>query len=353
MQVEELFDLMSWIGLQINDLEIIQKYRTLHKVLDHNAKNQQQQAFEEQKDSLIEALSNVQTDQLSIGQLEILETLDIAKYLGKRGIDFIEENLFRNALDKVTAANNIGAAAAKLEEVLQWSTDLRSKLDTVIAAPAIQEFHDQAIMRIHFTREAQLSNVTEFKDWGKTWYDIGRGVSYAHGHAPEEVSIIGASKGSIILTLAAIYPVAKTISMLVMDVLKLVEKVHQIRKTAEEVRALRIANDQAEALVAKADEAKQNGIQEITDTCAQRLEIDPNGEGDKLNELSNAIKLLAAFLDKGGEIDFVVPDENEDAEAGDENVQQRAELRNLFSEVRQLESEVRQLEDMRQEDDEG
>ncbi|WP_187148401.1 hypothetical protein [Thioalkalivibrio sulfidiphilus] len=50
MQVEELYDLTSWIQAEIVDKQIVQKYQQLHKVLQVNTQpNQQKQPFEEQK----------------------------------------------------------------------------------------------------------------------------------------------------------------------------------------------------------------------------------------------------------------------------------------------------------------
>jgi len=84
-------------------------------------------------------------------------------------------------------------------------------------------------------------------------------------------------------------------------------------------------------------------IQAISDQCAQELDLNPVSEGDKISELYRSVKLLADFLDRGGEIDFVVPDD-EDGEEDAVNVQERNDLRALFADVRRLESSVKRLE---------
>ena len=37
--------------------------------------------------------------------------------------------------------------------------------------------------------------------------------------------------------------------------------------------------------------------------------MDTINDGDKVNALQNSVKNLVAFIEKGGEVDFVVPDE--------------------------------------------
>ena len=49
MQVEELYDLTSWIQTEIVDEIIIKKYQQLHAVLQQNSQpNMQKQPFEDQ-----------------------------------------------------------------------------------------------------------------------------------------------------------------------------------------------------------------------------------------------------------------------------------------------------------------
>jgi hypothetical protein len=57
-----------------------------------------------------------------------------------------------------------------------------------------------------------MSNVADFRKWGTFWFEIGRGVAMAHNAAPEEIKIVGATKGSIIIELAVVSDIAVTIS---------------------------------------------------------------------------------------------------------------------------------------------
>ena len=285
--------------------------------------------------------------ELSNGQIEVLKEIGIADNVGQEGVDLLEDTLFRNALDIAHAAERVQQSIHKISEGVQWSKQTRELLTKIITTEEVTEIGNAVLLRVHFTREAHLSNLTELKDWGKTWWDIGRGIGMAHGQAPEDIQVVGASKGSLIVSLLSAYPIAKTVSAIIMDALKVIDKVYDIKKKAQEVRALELANDEAEKSLMEAAEAeKQNGVETIITKNIDEIGLDRKAEGDKVNELSSAIKKLVDFVEKGGEIDFVMPDEEEteEGEEPDQNAQERDALRVMFKEVRRLEKKVHQLE---------
>jgi hypothetical protein len=91
------------------------------------------------------------------------------------------------------------------------------------------EAENEILMRVSFTGNAPMSNVADFKSWGNIWYDIGRGISMAHGLSPEDIKIVGATKGSIIIELAVIASIATTTSGIILAALKVAEKVRVIK----------------------------------------------------------------------------------------------------------------------------
>jgi hypothetical protein len=348
MQIEELYDLISWITAEIVDKQLVQKYQQLHKILQQNAQpNQQKQPFEQQKEALISALTEVPLHDLSLGQIEILTTIGIADNVGVNGVELVEDTLFKNSLDIATAVQRIQQSVQEINQGIQWSQQERELLSKIINTEEVLEIGEQVLLRVHFTREAHLSNLTELKDWGKAWWEIGRGIGMAHGEAPENISVVGASKGSIIVSLLSAYAIAKTASGIIMEALKVIEKVYDIKKKAQEVKALELANSDAEKSLEEAAETeKQNGVENIINHTIDEIGLDRNSEGDKVNELSSAVRKLVDFVEKGGEVDFVLPDEEEEPgeDEQNENIQERENLRVMFKEVRRLEKKVHQLE---------
>jgi hypothetical protein len=348
MQVEELFDLTNWVQKEIVTPGIITLYQNLLAVLNQNSQpSQAKLPFEEQKQALFSALKAVQLSDLSSEQLELLKTIGIANNVANEGVSSIEDILFRNVIDIATTINKITASIAELNSGVEWATQVKASLTTIINEDVVREASDGVLMRVHFQKDAHLSNLTEFKDWGKNWYDIGRGIAMANGAAPEDVKVVGASKGSIIITLLTTYSIAKTTSAIILEALKVAEKIYDIKKAAQEVRALKIGNDAAEkALEKDAQTTKESGVTEIIANAIKSIGLDKTNDGDKVTALESSVKKLVDFIEKGGEVDFVVPDEVSDEANNDNdaNSKAREELRVTFREVRLLEKKIHQIE---------
>ncbi|PPD47534.1 MAG: hypothetical protein CTY16_07455 [Methylobacter sp.] len=343
MNVSELFSLTYWISSEIINAQIPQYYQSLQAILEQNSRpNQHSQPFEEQKDSLIEKIECVPLEQLTGDQLNFLSQLGISQAVGQEGIEVIEDILFKNVIDIATSAQKIQEIYQKLNEGISKSNQIQSGL---IGCAIGEQFEteNEVLMRVSFTGEALMSNITDFKDWGKVWYDIGRGIAMVHNLSPEQVKVVGATKGSIIIELAVVAEFAATASGIILAALTVAEKVLDIRKKAEELRGLKLKNDQlAIAIEQEADNEKQSGIEEITNEIVIKLDVNANNEGDKVKALDTAVKNLVNFIEKGGVVDFIMPDDEKDSE---ENVvKQNAELRVAFQQIRQLEKKLALLE---------
>jgi len=341
MNVSELFDLTYWISREIEKKQIPQKYQTLQTILQqHSQPNQQKQPFDSQKEDLINTLINVPLDQLTRDQLEFLSNLGIAQAVGDEGINTIEEVLYKNVIDVATSAQKLQEILQKISEGISKSNQIKEGLTDCVAEEEY-ETDNEILMRVSFTGHALMSNVTDFKSWGSIWYDIGRGIAMAHNASPEEIKIVGATKGSIIIELAVIASIATTTSGIILAALKVAEKVIDIRTKAEELRGLKMKNDKfAKDLEKEAENEKKAGIEEITGKVAQELQLKED-EGDKVTALDKAVKNLVNFIEKGGIVDFVIP-EDEEMEDGKEDENQQ--LRVAFLEIRKLEKKVALLE---------
>lgn len=352
MQVEELYDFTSWVIAEIVDRQILQKYQGLHRILQENTQpNRGKQPFEDQKNDLLKSLRAIPLSELSVGQLEILQTIGIASNVGEAGASRLEESLFRNAIDIATAANSVQKSIQDITVGSQWSQQIRELVEKIVNTEEVSEIGDEVLLRVHFSGDAHLANLTEFKDWGKTWWEIGRGIAMANGEAPEDIRVVGASKGSIIISLLTTLAIAQTTSGIIMEALKVAEKVLEIRRKAQEVRTLMIANDIAEASLSDAEKnlneaahkQKTVGVDEIVKKFKESLGINADSQGDKVQALDSSIKKLVDFIEKGGEVDFVLPDEGAES-LGDDDKEKRDDLRVVFKEIRQLEKKMRQIE---------
>ncbi len=353
MNVSELYELTFWIDEEIVKNQIPQKYQALFQVLQQNAQpNQQKQPFESQKKNLLETINQVPLSQLTKEQLLFLQELEIAQALGSEGTKLVEDILFKNAIDIATAAQKIQEILNKLNKGIQKSNQIKTGLDGCVSMEEYEEA-DEVMIRVTFSGNASMRNVTDFKKWGNTWHEIGRGIAMAHDASPEDIKIVGATKGSVILELATNPAIATTASAIIFFALKLAEKVLDIKKKAEEIKNLKLKNKKLSTEIERAaEEEKKIGIEKICDNLKKELKIGQDGDGDKVNALNKAVKDLIDFIEFGGEVDFVVPEETEE-EGDEENVTkpQYEKLRTTIQDIRLLETKLKLLESGKEESD--
>lgn len=346
MNVSELFELTYWVTDEIVATQIPQKYQALQAILQQHAQpNQQRQPFETQKDALTETLKKVPLRKLTKDQLVFLQELGIGQAVGDDGVNTIEDILFKNVIDVATSAQKLQQIHQKLSKGIQKSDQIKAGLDGCVTQEEY-EAENEVLIRVSFAGHAAMSNVTDFKSWGNIWYEIGRGISMAHNASPEDVRIVGATKGSIIIEMAVIASIATTTSGIILAALKVAEKILDIRKKAEEIRHLKLKNKKlADDMEKEADNEKKAGIEGISKTIIQELKLKKDGEGDKVNALDKAVKNLVNFIESGGEVDFIIPEEEEtEDEETENNTPEYASLRVTFQKIRQLETKLKLLE---------
>lgn len=344
MNVSELFILTLWITTEIIDTQIQQKYQTLQTILQQQTQpNREKHSFETQKDDLINTLESVSMETLTKDQIKFLEKLNIAQAIGNEGINAIEDILYKNVIDVATSAQKLQKIYQNLNQGIKKTNQIKTGLEGCVLEEKY-EADDNILMRVSFTGQANMSNVTDFKKWGQIWFDIGRGIAMAHGYSPEEIKVIGATKGSIIIELAVFPNIALTVSGIIFAALKVADKVLDLRKKAEEIRGLKLQNDKLSKDIEKEAEKEKNiGLEKIASNIIKKLKLKTDTEGDKVNALTKAVNNLVNFIEKGGEVDFIIPEENVEEDNKDKK-HNYTELRVAFQEIRKLEYKLALLE---------
>jgi len=346
MNLIELHRLTSWIQTEIVEAGIPQKYAELQAVLQRNSQNQPNEPFEVQKEDLLESIRTVRLSVLTKDQISFLADLGLATIIGQEGVNQIENILFRNAIDTATAVSKIGEITGILGEGIRKSTQISEGLKGCIFDEETTS-SQEVLIRVSFLREASMSNIKDFKKWGAHWYDIGRGITMAHGSAPENIRITGAAKGSVILELMADPKIATTIAGVIWGALKLAEKVLDITKKAAEVRQLNLQNTElADGLERAATDEKTSGISSIVNIQIENLNLTTDNDSEKIAFLEKSVEKLVNFISQGGEVDFVIPEEEVDGIDGKEEItnSELVELRTAFEEIKTLENKIKLLE---------
>jgi hypothetical protein len=349
MNVSELFGLTEWVSREIEKPGIVKKYQDLHAILNKNAQpNQQKTPFSSQHTVLTEALKSVPLASLTKDQLLFLRDLGIADAVGPEGVEQLEDILYKNSLDIATATQKLSEIFNRLSNGIGKSNNIKVGLTGCVVEEEY-EADGEILMRVSFAGNAAMSNVTDFKKWGNSWYEIGRGIAMAHDAAPEDVKIIGATKGSVILELAVVAGIATTVSGIILSALKVAEKVLEIQKKAEELRGLKLSNKLLAGEVdAAAGAEKETGIKKIITATLKQIGLAETTDkgitnGDKVSALKKAVTNLVDFIEFGGEVDFIIPDEETEGNEDNSVTPKYGNLRVCFQEIRQLESKLKLL----------
>ncbi len=355
MNVVELYTLTKWVVRELIESKLLDKYSNLQAILQQNA-DQSSVAFEEPKNDLIESIGKVDLTTLTKDQVAFLDQIGILQAIGRKSEQQIEDILFRHRLDIITVVEKFQIIIDNLNNGIGKMNFLREGLEGCIQDD-IDEYGDDIIIRVSFLDDASISDVTKFKDWGAKWHNIGRGIAIAHNKAPEDIKIVGASKGSVILDFATIYVIAKTLSSIIREALVLYEKVLEIKKKSSEIKHINLKNDvlkQTSTILKKASEAEEEaGIKEILDTHVKKLKLKKTVDGDKITELNKSITDVVNFVRKGGEVDFVIPEQiAPDSDEENPPEDKFAEIRESAKEIRILDNKLKLIEHTQNEDEE-
>lgn len=341
MQVEELYHLTQWVKSEIIKNQIIEKYSILVNILNNNlrrAQNQPAQAFEEEKNDLLEAITNIQINQLSLSQLNTLEIIKIKPNIWIDGQAKISD-LLNNTLDITHVAAQITEMQSELQQGVNYLTQLESALSPFIEETEYEILPDHVLTRVIFEHEASVENIEELKLWSSKWFDIGRGFAVANGQTPKDVQVIGGARGSLIIELALLattaLPIAKAINLILDSMIKY--KDYQLK--AFEVRELKkdtpkLATDfeeDAKRWEKRATQLKKDIAKEVSEDVKQYFS---NFQQDNNAEYNKAIKTLVDFLLKGGDVDCVITEDNE--QTSEEMTEAVRLLKQDFTEIRAL-----------------
>jgi len=341
MNITELYQLTQWIDENVRSKDIAGKYQAVFNVLQQNARTgQQQQPLEPHKEALIEAISSISLEELSIDQLAFLRRLGIADHLGINALSNIEDILYRNALDIPTAAAEFNKIVEAINNGLAKADQIKNGLSDLVDPEELPK--DEALIRVGFTKDAAVNNVVDWKKWSSIWYDIGRGIALAHDRAPEDIKVVGAKKGSIVIELAVAYAIAKTTGKIILFALQVADKVLAIKKQAAEISHLELKNDKiAQELEQEAANLVEEKKQSITALIFEELGINEDADGEKRTALEKAIKKLIDFIERGGDVDCVLPTEMEGEGVNAADIKA---IRDEFKEIRTIENKIKKLE---------
>jgi len=169
----------------------------------------------------------------------------------------------------------------------------------------------------------------------------------AVGAAPEDIRVVGANKGSLIIVLATVYTIAQVIATVLLKSLEVAEKVLNLQKMGQEVKNLGLTNTKLENEIRSSAEAERaEGIEAISRDVTRDLSAKGQIDGEQQSTLENSIKKLISFIEKGGQVDLILPVESKNDKADEltSDGQKIQQLREDVQRIRALESEMKLLD---------
>ncbi|MEH6699645.1 MAG: hypothetical protein V7672_13150 [Brevundimonas sp.] len=311
MNVDELYRLGVWFSTQFQELK--KRYAALQAPLSHNASQPDKRPVESELDSLVDFLRSQHFDELSLEQLKMLGLLGVDAYIGPEGAAFVEGAVRTSNYDPATAVTRLNEAIASINEA---RAKLAAYVDAVdgLALTPDEVLADEGLItiRVGFQNDVAIDNVADWKNSAKDWYDIIRGLAMACNEKPEDVKVIGASTGSIIMIMAGTAAFTAILAQIAKHMTTTAKDVIGVRVEIENLRQKKLLTRAMEEELRRIEKDKSDNA---IDTVIGLLKGNLSGkDGDVPVALSASIKKLLTFSEKGGTVDFVAPelDEGED-----------------------------------------
>ena len=282
--------------------------------------------------------------ELNKEQLAFLEKIGIGDNIGKNGVEKIEDILYKNAIDIAAAHKKIQEMYQSLSQGIARIKKIEEGLGQVLEDIEEVEITEGVLIRIVFTRESSIETVSDFKKWGEIWYNIGRGISMAYKKTPEDIKVVGAGKGSIIIDLATVYVLAKAFASIVQFILDSIKKYLDIRLKIKQLKELDIKEEELSPVVEAVGKIKEESIEKIVKKILKDSNaVKEKNHGEIESALKKSVTELFDFIKGGGDIDFVLP------EVYEESDDKEKKLKSMIKEIRKSEERIKQLTQKKEE----
>lgn len=316
MEVSEVYRLASWFKTHFPELR--KYYTQLHNVLSNNASQQSQQPIEEQLEQLLTYLHGMHLEELSLQQLQVLQVLEVSDLIGHDGAHTVENIVKTATYDPASVEQKINQSLSTLNRANQQLEAFTGSVNELQLGPdEFEEQEEYITIRVGFRREASIDNIADWKAYADEWYQIIRGLGLALDEAPEATKVVGATKGSLIMILAATVSLTKLLAVISKHITGIAKDVISVRLAMENLRQQNMLTKKMEAefelMVA---EKRKKGLASIEEEMAAMFPEKLDGE--KHSALTKSIEKLLKFGEKGGDVDFVAPSEDAAIDPDDE-----------------------------------
>lgn len=313
MNVTELYGLAEWYKTHFSELH--KRYSALQATLSHNANQPNQQPVEAVLTELLTFLKEMNLGELSLQQLSLLSDLKVENLIGPTGAQNISQIVKTASYDPASTASKFQAAVNAINEAqTRLSAYSLAVTNLGVESSSLEYESGQFIVRVGFKNDAAIENIVSWKESSEEWYLIIRGLALVANEAPENTKIIGVANGSIIIILAATCAVTALLARIAKHITSTSRDIIAVQSELENLRQKKFATKTVEAEFVKLQKkSREEGLQAINDEIATL--IPAGAQGDVKLALEKSIEKLLKFGEQGGDLDFVVPPVEKNANA--------------------------------------
>lgn len=335
MILSEMISLDNWFKDKENNYHLIERLNALEEILRENTQVRNVnnrgfslKSFNEEKNNVIDSLSQYRLSELTKDQLSCLSINDADKFLGESASRDFKE-MFRNEMhDLVFLREKVASTRDLIQTTIENIHNAALKLEPY--ATVIENSHyleNTSRLSIIFKDGVKIETLKDMESRSKEWSQIIHNLGSAVGVAPNEFKILGTRNGSIIIDLylcsAAIIP----IGFILNRTLSIIERFAMSMKKIKSIYTYD-ANDPAykeiEKEITKLNDKyfsveKLLSAQKISEEVIKEMNIPEEKVHEAHTQIQSSIKKILEHLKKGGEVDAYVPKDNEDVDLDDKD----------------------------------
>ena len=347
MEIFELYDLTIWVDERINSEKhgnLLNHYQNFIRALENSRGGGH--SFQDARESLEDVLETISFSNLTNDQTEFLIRYNMLGSLGQKAIKTIDKILMENRLDIAGVIIKVQQMRTHLEEGENKLNAIRHGLADYIPNDynGIQ-YEEGVLTRLNFCEKASINNIVDFKKAAENWHIIGRGLAEISDAKPQDIKVIGASRGSIIFDLLLNYETAISFSVIISTVLKNTKTFYEIKKISAKIHSINFDNKKKIAILKQLAEGEEDEKKKITEQTVAKVTKQLKIANDKMSSLTKAVELISDFLEKGGHIDFVLPPQEDDEEENEDSAvrQELSNFRKQVQETRVLIEDIKRI----------
>lgn len=346
MRVNQLLEILHYIISIGEETDLLEELQVLTNYLNQARQSPSpdiSNKLSSQRQEILQILEGSEPKDWPYTKRKLFNLINSKGLIGYQAIKRINDSFNKYQGDPFGVVQEISV-------MIQELTQMESKYNSVVDLfkPFLDQYTEEEITPGHtvlylfFENNAILNTFKDLQNASKDWNINIRSFSRLASEPVQDVEIYSIEQGSIIFGLIAGIGTATALAKGINEILKVYERVLNIRKIQLETKKLKldlsiqkIYEDEINKIIETASEKAAEKL--IKEYLGDQL----GGKGDIGNGISIALKKMFEFIEKGGKIDYQeVADEEKNVKA------ERLKLAESFNKIQELECDIKEIKSL-------